>query len=434
MKPTVRSLVLLAVTLCLSAGFWKLVGVWSLVPDVAVLLFMLADILLIRRITPLKARLKGPTSFSIGRKGEIRVELTSDRRRERVYAALPVLEHLSVGQSRWDMDLSAGGIAEAVYDFIPYRRGVYILDRLDLNRRSPLGLFWFVQTEKPDYRIEVTPDVEAVRTFYHLIRRNRLSDLGYHPLSLTGGGMELHHLREYRLDEDSRHIDWKATTRLGRPVSKVFTAETSNQIIFVLDTGRLMTAEADGLSLLDYAVNGTLLLGNIALRLGDQVGIYAAADRLVAELPPVRGVGSQARIRSVLSGLEPRFADTDYRSLFSRIRRNLGKRSLIVCFGDLAGTSRIEDLYHEASQLAHRHFVLFLMLRDKGLETLVDSPVRGDEARGYTRSAAREILNLREEAMKRFQAAGIHAADVLPAQVNTALINRYLAIRSANRL
>jgi uncharacterized protein (DUF58 family) len=434
MKPTLRALLLLVLPLVLSAGLWNLIGIWSLTPDAAVILLLLADWFLIRKLPPLKTRLKGPGSYSLGRRGEIRVTLETTRRYEVVRAALPVLEHLETENPQWQATLNSGIPEIHVMNFRPLKRGVYTLDFIDIHRKSPLGFFWFPQTEKTGFSIEVTPDVEAIRTFYHLIRRNRLTDLGYHPLSLTGGGMELHHLREYRLDEDSRHIDWKATTRLGRPVSKIFTAETSNQITFVIDTGRLMTAEDNGISLLDYAVNGTLLLGNIALRMGDQVGIIAVSDKITAELPPVRGIGSQARVRSVLAGLEPRFADTNYRMLFPHLQKVLNKRSLVIFFSDFMGSSREEYFLAQSSHLSARHFVLFLMLRDKGLESLVDSELRGEEQRGYTRTSAREIRNLREEAMTRLQNSGIHVADILPEQVNTTLVNRYLAIRSSNRL
>src|SRR5262249_28313954 len=156
----------------------------------------------------------------------------------------------------------------ARYRVRPTRRGAHALGDLHVRYASPLGL-WIrqirVQAELP---VKVYPDVQAVRAYELLARQDR-DPSGLRASRRRGGESEFERLREYRREDEFRSIDWKATARQKKLIAREYQLESNQSILFLLDAGRLMTAETDGLSLFDHALNATLMLSHVASRAGD---------------------------------------------------------------------------------------------------------------------------------------------------------------------
>lgn len=433
-RPTLRLCLLALLPLGLSILFWGSAGPLVALADVFLILLTFIDKLISHQKKEIAFNIQVPEMHSIGRTGQIRVELQSPLRQELIKTALPQPEHFSLEGHRKDFLLENREKSIWNIDFICKKRGHYTFKQLEFQRRSTLGLLWISQKEEFEKTIRIIPDVESVHTFFQMARKNRLEDMGYHRLNISGTGMELHHLRAYQIDEDARYIDWKASKRLGKPVSKVFSAESSNHVYFVLDTGRMMTTESRGMSLLDYGINGTLLLGNVALKMGDSVGIIAVADEVHSKLQPVKGPGSHKRIMSLLAGLKTRYTDTNYRELFTYLHHHLKKRSLIIIFNDSSEGAQEDVIEKYSHLLAQRHMLLFIMIRNSSLEAICHNEDLRSEEDFFTRTAAREYFNQRGERLKRLQKKNILVADVLPEQINTTLVNQYLQLRRGNRI
>jgi len=433
-RPTLRLCLLALLPLGLSILFWGSAGRFVALADGFLLLLMILDRLISMGRKKITYHIILPEMHSIGRTGHIMIELQSPIKHEILKAALPQPEHFQLKGHRVDFQLKNREKRNWSVDFICKKRGEYTFRQLEFQRRSLLGLLWIPQKEEFEKPIKIIPDVESVHTFFQMARKNRLEDMGFHRLNISGTGMELHHLRAYQIDEDARHIDWKASKRLGKPVSKVFSAESSNQVYFVLDTGRMMTTESKGISLLDYAINGTLLLGNVALKMGDSVGIIAVADEVHSKLQPVKGPGSQKRIMSLLAGLETRYTDTNYRELFTYLHHRIKKRSLIIIFNDSSEGAQEDIIERYSHLLGQRHMLLFIMIRNSSLEAICHNEHLSSEEDFFTRTAARDYANQRRDRLKRLQKKNILVADVLPKQINTTLVNQYLQLRRGNRI
>jgi len=183
-------------------------------------------------------------------------------------------------------------------------------------------------------RVRVYPNFAAMTRFALLATDHRLSQLGILLRRRRGEGLEFHQLREYREGDAQRQIDWKASARMRRLVSREYRDERDQQIVLLLDCGRRMQAKDGPLSHLDHALNAALLLAFVALRQGDAVGLMTMAgiDRWLAPRK------SQAALNSLLAhsfDLQPSLASPDYHGAAVSLMKRLRKRALVVLLSNL---------------------------------------------------------------------------------------------------
>lgn len=207
------------------------------------------------------------------------LDVTHGRRDARVHAALEASARRAVpnsyGRGRatpaalpLSVELGPGLVKRASYRFSAMARGTRVLGSHFVRYRSPAG-FWVRQLELPAHdEVRVYPDVQAVRHYELMARQNR--DLYASRLAkLRGGDTEFERLRDYQPDDDFRRIDWKATARRRKLTTREYQLEKNQNVVFMIDCGRLMTAVWDDLTALDYALNATLMLSHVAVRRGD---------------------------------------------------------------------------------------------------------------------------------------------------------------------
>src|SRR5207249_254991 len=137
---------------------------------------------------------------------------------------------------------------------------------------SVLGFWEFRKIVPADAVTRVYPNLVALNRYLLLARANRLEALGVRKVRLRGGNWEFESLRDYAFGDDTRLIDWKATARRRKVIVRNQEAERNQTVLLLVDSGRLMNAEVDGVSKLDHAVNTALILGHVALARGDRVG------------------------------------------------------------------------------------------------------------------------------------------------------------------
>src|SRR6185295_17006205 len=180
-------------------------------------------------------------------------------------------------------------------------------------------------------RVKVYPDVQAVRAYELLARQDR-DPSGLRASRRRGGESEFERLREYRRGDEYRAIDWKATARRQKLIAREYQLESNQTILFLLDAGRLMTAETKGLSLFDHALNATLMLAHVAARGGDRVGLLTFSDEIKSFAPPAGGPGAARRIVQAGYDLYPDLVETNYALPFEQIGIRVRKRTLVVLF------------------------------------------------------------------------------------------------------
>ncbi len=435
-----RALVLLFIG-PLVLSFLTLVDRALLVPmlltDGAIALLALIDALLARRPLVTLVR-RAPTVLSIGRTNVVTYELRSFARRK---LHVRVQDDLFATATSEDLplevDLGSRGSAACKARVIPSRRGAHTLGDCHIRYTSLLGL-WIRQLHFAiPTPVKVYPDLEAVRGYDLLARQDR-DPAGVRSSRRRGGESEFERLREYRREDEYRSVDWKATARRKKIIAREYQLESDQSIVFLLDTGRLMTAEFAKLSLFDHSLNATLMLSHVAGRAGDKVGMIAFGENVQAYAPLTGGARATQKIVQYAYHLEPTFSPTNYSAAFDALSVRVKKRCLVVLFTQVVDEVAAGELVRIMRAMLPRHLPVLVLLRDVDVDALVQgkdpetAAIAGTSP--YVRGAAAELLSFRDKLVRSLERQGVLVLDVAPADLTPALINRYLEIKARHLL
>jgi uncharacterized protein (DUF58 family) len=310
-------------------------------------------------------------------------------------------------------------------------RGERHISACELLLHGPLRLLRLRRVLPVSSTVKVYPNFSEVAKYALLATDNRLSQLGIRVRPRRGEGLEFHQLREYRSSDSPRQVDWKATSRLRKLISREYQDERDQQVMLVLDTGFRMRAQDNALSHFDQALNAALLLTHVVAQQGDAIGLmtFAGYDRY---LQPRKGRGMVNLVMNAVFDLQPTLHTPDYLRTVQELSRRLSKRSLIVFMTNLRDEDG-EDLLEACRALGSRHLVMLAILREQIFDDLNQSEVATlDDA--FTLVAAEDYLSLRQKSLLRLSHAGALVLDTTPAQLPVRLVNRYLDVKRSGRL
>ncbi|MFB6271567.1 MAG: DUF58 domain-containing protein [Salinibacter sp.] len=321
---------------------------------------------------------------------------------------------------------------EVPYAIRPQARGPHHFGRAHVRYATPWRL-WVRQIDYPlQAEARVYPDIRSVKLHELLARRDQLTRIGMHVSRVRGTGLEFESLREYVPDDDLRRIDWKASARHGELVTREYDLERSRRLMLVVDGGRTMADQIDGLTKLDHAVNAALLLAHVALQSDDRVGLMTFADEIHDLTLPREGSGQIDAIAERLYGLQPRRREASYQRAAVRLAHRLRKRALIVLFTDLVDPDSSRRLIRALTTAWRRHMVLCVALRDPAWdERLRSAP--DDATALYEQSMTLAVMDERQQALRKLNASGVWTIDACPSQLSVETVNRYLRAKQAAR-
>lgn len=329
--------------------------------------------------------------------------------------------------------LPAMGRHTLEYTLRPVQRGLYALGHLHLKFHSRLGLLWILKKGGRPEEVAVYPDL--VRLQQMSVRYSRSARSGELPKRIMGvEGTQFDGLRAYAVGDDVRKMDWKATARLDTPVLRTFSSEVDQPILLLLDAGRKMETQVQGLSKFDWALNALLAFSSVSLGRGDQVGAVVFHRDVLRSVPTRSGTNHLQALLGALHDVQPEAIEPDYERVFLHIARLLKRRSLIVLFTDLIDPMASRTLMKSVQLFASHHLLLLVTLSDSALlEKGAQHP--GDALAAYEKGVALDLLNLRRQALLALsKTQGAVVLDVPPEKMDEALIEKYLAIKVRNRL
>ncbi len=364
MVPSRRLLGLGVVTVALALAVFLDRRLWPalLWADMTLLLVAAGDALLGRRAL-VDVERRPPGTFSIGRANPVELTLQSRaRRRLTVQVTDDLFPSGHSDELPMTVTLPPGASATLRYRVRPSERGDFALGDHHLCWPTPLGLWLRQRRVTARHEVRVYPDLQAVRAYELLARQDRELAL-WRTVRMRGGESEFERLREYQRDDEFRNIDWKATARRQKLITREHQLERNQNVVFALDCGRLMTAESDGLSQLDHALNATLMLSHVALRLGDHVGQVAFDAEVRSFLQPTSGRRASQRIVQASYDLQPRLCETDFRAAQAQ----------------LASRARNAPVARAAARRAHPRRRAHARRRAAPADASADSQVPGDQ-------------------------------------------------------
>ncbi|SFN47643.1 Uncharacterized conserved protein, DUF58 family, contains vWF domain [Formivibrio citricus] len=338
----------------------------------------------------------------------------------------------------WEMDgLPHGGQLMARrfltfrYRLRPLARGDETFSAAHVRVESPLRLWQRQVRWGESQRVKVFPDFARVLGHNLIATDQRVPQAGTLRKRQRGEGTDFHQLREYRIGDSLRSIDWKATARQQKPISREYQEERDQQVVFLLDSGRRMLARDGELAHFDHALNAMLLLAWVAQKQGDAVGLmtFGAETRW---LPPQKGRVGLDRLLAGVYDLQPSEVAPDYALAAEALLGRLRKRAFVVLLTNL----RDEDdqaLAAAVRLLSRKHLVLCASLRESALDAVLETPVtQFNEA--LRLAATHDYLTQRSESSRRLGLRGGMLLDVTPDQLPAALVDRYHGIKDAGVL
>jgi uncharacterized protein (DUF58 family) len=400
--------------------------------DLAIAVVAAIDAWLVRK-PALAIRRETPHVFSLARPNRVRLLVRSTARRKlNVRVNEDLFAEASSGDLPLSVELPARGSASTQYHVEPRRRGAYELGDHWARYSSPLGL-WQRQVRIPaSDTVRVYPDVHAIRAFELLARQDREYAF-VRATRLQGGESEFERLREYTKDDEYRSIDWKATARRQKLIARQYQLERNQNLFFMLDAGRLMTAETAGLSQFDHALNAMLMLAHVAARGGDRVGMLAFDEGMRRFVAPAGGPSATRRLIQSSYDLHPSLVEADYDRAFEQMALRVRKRSLVVLFTQINDDAVAKLVVQRTRALQGRHLTLLVLFRDVEVDALLETESKS-AADLYTLGAAAELVRWREGLIRELRRAGALVLDVHPRELTASLVNRYLEIKARHLL
>jgi len=319
------------------------------------------------------------------------------------------------------------------YELKASRRGAFGLEQIHLRVASRWGLWQALRSYPLASRINVYPDMKQLSEYAVLARTNRLSLMGVRRTRRIGQDNEFERLRDFTRDDNYKHIDWRSTARRRRLTVKDFQSSQSQRLVFLVDCGRMMTNEAEGLSLLDHALNAMLMLSFVALRQKDAVGLITFSDRIHSSIPARGGSTQMNRLLHAAFDRFPRLVESRYDQAFLHLSARFRKRSLVILISNVIDEVNANQVQRYLGTLVGRHLPLGVLLRDRRMFDAVEVAGPG-EAQFFRAAAAAEILHWRHQVLSDLTHKGVLALDVFPEQMTAPLVNQYLEIKARHLL
>jgi uncharacterized protein (DUF58 family) len=319
------------------------------------------------------------------------------------------------------------------YNLKSYRRGSFAFGSVYYRITGPLGLIQRQGKVDLPQGVQVLPDMTGEGSRDLQLALAGAFQAGRRKAPRRGEGSEFESLREHQHDDDFRHIDWKASAKRGKLISRQYETERDQRLMILLDTGRLMSPKIGSYRKLDYAINASVHLAQIALHKGDLVGYAIFNDELRAFAEPKKGQAQMSHLVRNLTPLQATRLESDYAGVFNHVLRRCSRRTLIVCFTDLSDAHSAESLLSAAAPLMPRHLPVIVTVSNSEV-LAVTRKTPETEFEVYRHVAAMEIWSDYQRTLRGLRSRGVATVSVPAQELSTAAINEYLRIKETARL
>jgi uncharacterized protein (DUF58 family) len=325
-----------------------------------------------------------------------------------------------------ELDIKSGEFADVRYYVTAIRRGpaefskvcCRVISRMQLWEKN----FYYAQPQQS----KVYPNYKPLFSSSVINSEQLYADLGVHLNQRRGEGTDFRQLRDFREGDSLRQIDWRASARFHRPISREYQEEKDQQIIFMLDCGRRMRAREGDISHFDHALNALLLSAFIALRQGDGVGLLSFAGQ-ARWIPPVKGRGQITQLLEQIYDLDSSIETSDFIDVSQQLISRHSKRSLVILISSLEPEDK-DDLTQAVRLLSRHHLVIVASMRQQVIRDAQEMEVisLGDAlsfcgAVNHQQKQAAMLTELRSD--------NVIVIDTLPSTMHSALVTEYMALK-----
>jgi uncharacterized protein (DUF58 family) len=315
------------------------------------------------------------------------------------------------------------------YSLKPQLRGEYQFGNINAFVSSPLRVISRRFVIRQPQTVKVYPSYLQARRYQLLAAANRLNEAGIKRTRALGHSLEFEQIREYVPGDDYRTVNWKATARRGGLMVNNYTDERSQQIYCIVNKGRVMKMPFEGMSLLDYAINASLVLSNVALLRQDKAGLITFGEKLDSFITADKKPGQLNIILETLYKQDTNFLEVDFEKLFAVIRNRITQRSLVVLFTNFESFESLERELPSLKRIAHYHLLMVVFFENTELKFLTTKTAETTEDI-YIRTIGEKFVQEKKLIVKELRKNGIVAVLTSPEQLTINTINKYLELKN----
>ena len=392
---------------------------------------LLVDCLLLFRVQKgIYAQRICPDKLSNGDKNELQIYL-ENYYNFRIH--ISVIDELPPQFQKRDLhfDLAMKGRATKIlnYHLRPVKRGEYKFGAVNVFVSSNLGLISRRFKFSQDKVVPVYPSFIQMMKYELLAISNNLSELGIKKIRRIGHSMEFEHIKEYVVGDDYRTVNWKATARRGTLMVNNYQDEKSQQVFCLIDKGRVMKMPFEGMTLLDYAINASLAMANIAIKKDDKAGLITFQHKINTIVPASKRGIQMYNIMETLYNQKTGYKESDYSVLYNTIKYKIKHRSLLILFTNFETVSSMERQMPYLRKLAREHLLVVIFFENTTLTSLTEiRPGKIEEV--YRKTIAEKFAFDKKLIVKELMAHGIQTVLTAPQNLTINTINKYLELKA----
>lgn len=429
---TPRFYLLLTLIILLLGGGYLLDWLLSAGQTVLALLVLvwLADVLLLYRIPGLSVTRHCADRFSNGDDNQVKLSIHS---RYPFPVHLTVIDEVPVRfQERslhFACSLAPGGASTMSYSLRPTERGEYSFGLIRLFARTSLGLVERRFSCGQPQTVRVYPSYLMLQHYELLAATNRLTEFGVKRIRRVGHQTEFEQIKDYVPGDDYRTINWKASARRHQLMTNTYQDTRSQPLYCLIDKGRVMQQAFHGMTLLDYAINASLVLSYVAIHKEDRAGLATFADRFDTFLPASRQGGQMQTILEALYSQQTTFGETDFSALCAHLSRHVHGRSLLVLYTNFDTVASMNRQLPYLKLLARQHRLLLVFFEDAELAQYTAAQPTDTESY-YRHVIARKLIYEKRLITHSLRQHGIHSVLTTPQALTIDVINKYLELKA----
>lgn len=346
---------------------------------------------------------------------------------------ISVIDELPVQfqERKWlrKLRMEAKGKSMIEYKLRPVTRGEYVFHDINVYVQAPLGLVKRRYIFPAQHTVKVYPSFVQMRRYQLLAVSNRLQEAGVKKIRRIGHSLEFEQIKDYVRGDDYRTINWKATARKGNLMVNSFTDERSQQVYCLINKGRVMKMPFDNLTLLDHAINASLVLSNVALIRQDKAGLITFEREIDTFLPADKKPTQMNLILESLYRQQTTFLEPDFEKLFSVIRNRITNRSLLILFTNFESLESLNRALPAFKRMAHYHLLLLVFFENSELKSITSKQATTLEGI-YIKTIAEKFAYEKRQMVKELHKNGILSILTTPANLTVNTINRYLELKT----
>lgn len=327
------------------------------------------------------------------------------------------------------VSLPAGSRKTVDYQLRPTERGEYHFGALNVYASGPLGLVRRRYRFPLEAMVPAYPSYLQMRKYQLMAISNRLQEVGVKKIRRLGHTSEFEQIKEYVRGDDYRTVNWKATARSGRLMVNQYTDERAQNVYCLVDKSRNMKMPFEGMSLLDYAINASLVISNIAIYKHDRAGLITFAERINSVVSANSKPVQMSMIQEVLYNQQTRFLEADYGRLYAFLKRQISQRSLLILFTNFESLSNLRRQLPYLQKIARNHLLIVVMFENTELRELLRS--EPNDVKGiYTKTIGENFAFEKKLIARELEHHGIISILTPPEHLTVNTLNKYLELKS----